>query len=254
MHALPVSPVGRLLCSGPWIASAHCSAWPAIVARPWIGVDGAHRCHADEPPTPLDRDLQAQLCLTPAHERCERYLQYLTRTGTMTPGRSTLADGLISTRMLLAPQPPWRGLAGTRATASARTAGRDRRRRGPARCRGRGARQRAAGARARRSRDERESHPNRWTHVAPDTFPRPNAVANRDPVTHAGSDPDCDTGADANARPTHAGTDARPGSDLCRGRRRQSRPRSPTDSGRRSRRSWRPTGSRIRTSSPSGRS
>ena len=77
------------------------------------GVDGAHRCHADEPPTPLDRNLQAQLCLTPAHERCERYLQYLTRTGTMTPGRSTLADGLISTRMLLAPQPPWRGLAGT---------------------------------------------------------------------------------------------------------------------------------------------
>jgi len=81
------------------------------------GVDGGHRCHAEDPPGALERSMQAQLCLTPAHERCERLLQFIARTGTAAPGHSTLADGFVSTRMLLAPQPAWRGIAG-RARAS----------------------------------------------------------------------------------------------------------------------------------------
>lgn len=76
------------------------------------GVDGAHRCHAEDPPATLDRATQAQLCLTPAHERCERFGGFVARSAAMTPGRSTVGDGFVSTRMLLAPQPAWRGIAG----------------------------------------------------------------------------------------------------------------------------------------------
>ena len=80
------------------------------------GVDAAHRCHAEIPPSPLDRATQAQLCLTAAHERCERYLAFVARSGTAQPGRSSAGAGLVSTRLLLAPQPAWRGIAG-RSTA-----------------------------------------------------------------------------------------------------------------------------------------
>ncbi|HVL53844.1 MAG TPA: LysM domain-containing protein [Vitreimonas sp.] len=76
------------------------------------GVDAAHRCHAEEPPAPLDRGMQAQLCLTPGHERCERYVGFIARSGVRTPGRSSVGDGVASTRLLLAPQPAWRGIAG----------------------------------------------------------------------------------------------------------------------------------------------
>jgi LysM repeat protein len=76
------------------------------------GVDGAHRCHAEPEPLALDRTTQAQRCLVEAHERCERYLAYKRRTGTANPGRSAVGDGFASTRLLLAPQPVWRGLAG----------------------------------------------------------------------------------------------------------------------------------------------
>jgi LysM repeat protein len=76
------------------------------------GVDAAHRCHAEDPPVTLERSVQAQLCLTAAHDRCERYLGFVARSGTPDPGRSTVAGGLVSTRMLLAPQPAWRGIAG----------------------------------------------------------------------------------------------------------------------------------------------
>jgi LysM repeat protein len=76
------------------------------------GVDAAHRCHAESPPTPLDRATQAQLCLTSAHERCERYLAFAARNGATQPGRSSVGAGFVSTRLLLAPQPAWRGIAG----------------------------------------------------------------------------------------------------------------------------------------------
>jgi LysM repeat protein len=76
------------------------------------GVDGGHRCHAEEPPPPLERAMQAQLCLTAAHERCERFLQFAARSGSASPGQSRVADGFVTTRLLLAPQPAWRGIAG----------------------------------------------------------------------------------------------------------------------------------------------
>ena len=75
------------------------------------GVDTAHRCHADEPPIPLDRQQQAQVCLTHQHERCDRYLAHLARSGGL-PGRFPSVDALVSTRMILAPEPAWRGIAG----------------------------------------------------------------------------------------------------------------------------------------------
>ena len=62
-------------------------------------------------PAALERQQQAQLCLTPSHERCERYLAHLARQGRGS-GRTSLGDGLVSTRMLLAPEPAWRGIAG----------------------------------------------------------------------------------------------------------------------------------------------
>jgi LysM domain-containing protein len=76
------------------------------------GVDAGHRCHADEPPLPLDRQQQARVCLTVAHERCDRYLAHATRNGGLRPARSGMVDGLVSTRMVLAPDPAWRGIAG----------------------------------------------------------------------------------------------------------------------------------------------
>jgi len=84
------------------------------------GVDGGHRCHAEDPPPPLERAMQAQLCLTAAHERCERFLQFAARSGSASPGHSRVADGFVTTRLLLAPQPAWRGIAGR--ARSARTA------------------------------------------------------------------------------------------------------------------------------------
>jgi LysM repeat protein len=76
------------------------------------GVDGGHRCHAELPPIVLDRQQQARVCLTDAHERCDRFLAYASRRGGTLPGRSGLVDGLVSTRMILAPEPSWRGITG----------------------------------------------------------------------------------------------------------------------------------------------
>ena len=76
------------------------------------GVDGGHRCHALDPSPPLERDRQSRLCLTPGHRRCERYLAHLGRGGSAQPGAVAIADGLRSTRLLLTPEPAWRGMAG----------------------------------------------------------------------------------------------------------------------------------------------
>ena len=75
------------------------------------GVDGAHRCHAEEVPAPLDQRVQAQLCLTAAHVRCERYVAHTARVRSARPA-AVFGDGLVSTRMLVAPEPVWRGIAG----------------------------------------------------------------------------------------------------------------------------------------------
>ena len=76
------------------------------------GIDAAHRCHADVIPAAIERQWQARFCLTPSHPQCERYQQAMTRRGTAVLGRAPIADGLVSTRMLLAPEPAWRGMAG----------------------------------------------------------------------------------------------------------------------------------------------
>ena len=52
------------------------------------------------------------MCLADAHERCERFLAYVARHDGVRPGRSSLVDGLVSTRMVVAPEPAWRGIAG----------------------------------------------------------------------------------------------------------------------------------------------
>lgn len=76
------------------------------------GVDASHRCHAEAPPQPLSRQEQAQLCLTPTHPRCERYLRHVAASRGGVPGRLPIGDGLASTRMVLTPTPAWRGIAG----------------------------------------------------------------------------------------------------------------------------------------------
>jgi len=76
------------------------------------GVDAGHRCHADDPIIPLDRQQQARVCLTPAHEKCDRYLAHATRNGGVRPGQGEIVGGLVSTRMVIAPDPTWRGIAG----------------------------------------------------------------------------------------------------------------------------------------------
>jgi hypothetical protein len=76
------------------------------------GVDGAHRCFAEPTPITLDRQQQARVCLSDTYERCDRYLAHVSRNGGVHPGRSSLAGGLVTTRMVLAPEPAWRGMAG----------------------------------------------------------------------------------------------------------------------------------------------
>lgn len=76
------------------------------------GIDAAHRCHADVTPLPIERQWQARFCLTPSHPHCERYQQAVARRGTAVLARAPIADGLVSTRMILAPEPAWRGMAG----------------------------------------------------------------------------------------------------------------------------------------------
>lgn len=86
-----------------------------LVGDAHVAVDGAdagHRCHAEEPPTGIDRATQAQLCLTAAYDRCERYVAFEAGRPGVTPGRLATADGYVSTRLLITPQPAWRGLAG----------------------------------------------------------------------------------------------------------------------------------------------
>lgn len=76
------------------------------------GVDPAHRCLADEPPAALERGLQAQLCLTSAHDRCERYRAAIARGTSAAPEEQRGSFGYASTRLVLAPEPSWRGIAG----------------------------------------------------------------------------------------------------------------------------------------------
>jgi LysM repeat protein len=76
------------------------------------GVDPGHRCHAESPPAPLERTQQAGVCLTRSHLRCERFLAHAARAADAGRHAATIGDGLLVTRMVLAPEPAWRGFAG----------------------------------------------------------------------------------------------------------------------------------------------
>jgi len=76
------------------------------------GIDAAHRCHAEAEPALIERTWQAKFCLSQAHPQCERYQAAMARRGTSVSGRAPIGDGLVSTRMVLAPEPAWRGMAG----------------------------------------------------------------------------------------------------------------------------------------------
>jgi LysM repeat protein len=86
-----------------------------LVADGRTAVDGAdpgHRCHAESPPLLLERQQQVAVCLTDAHLRCERFLAHAARNGRAAVDTVRFGDGFVSTRMLLTPEPAWRGIAG----------------------------------------------------------------------------------------------------------------------------------------------
>ncbi|HEX2765617.1 MAG TPA: LysM domain-containing protein [Candidatus Limnocylindria bacterium] len=76
------------------------------------GVDPGHRCFAVDPPGTLERDRQSRLCLNTSHTRCERYLAFVGRGALAVPGSGAIGDGFRSTRLVIAPEPAWRGMAG----------------------------------------------------------------------------------------------------------------------------------------------
>ena len=76
------------------------------------GVDLAHRCHAEQPPAPIERGYQARVCLTSAYPQCERYLARTDGLGSREPARAGIGDGVVSTRLTITPEPSWHGLAG----------------------------------------------------------------------------------------------------------------------------------------------
>lgn len=88
-----------------------------------IGADPAHECGAEPNPVALDRLIQARLCLTDGHVRCQRYRAHLERYGDPRRGEHTLEPGYVRTRLHLVPERSWRALASrTRRTPVGRTA------------------------------------------------------------------------------------------------------------------------------------
>lgn len=78
------------------------------------GFDPAHRCHALTPPVALERQRQVQLCLTEAHARCERFTGARTALLAASSGLPRVAADVafLRTRMVVDPEPAWRGLGG----------------------------------------------------------------------------------------------------------------------------------------------
>jgi LysM domain len=82
------------------------------------GFDPEHRCHALSPPAPLERSRQVQLCLTEAHARCERFAAARTAGLAASSGLPRVAPDVAfgRTRLVLEPEPAWRGLASSPAS------------------------------------------------------------------------------------------------------------------------------------------
>lgn len=76
------------------------------------GFDPEHRCHAVTPPAPLERARQAQLCLTEAHARCDRFAAARTAWLAASSGLPRVAPDVAfgRTRLILEPEPVWRSL------------------------------------------------------------------------------------------------------------------------------------------------
>jgi hypothetical protein len=88
-----------------------------------LGADPAHECGAEPVPVPLDRIIQARLCLTNGHVRCQRYRAHLERYGDPRRGEHALEPGYVRTRLHLVPERSWRAIASrTRRTPVGRTA------------------------------------------------------------------------------------------------------------------------------------
>jgi hypothetical protein len=79
------------------------------------GFDPEHRCHALNPPAPLDRPRQVQLCLTEAHTRCERFAAARTAWLAASSGLPRVAPDVAfgRTRLILEPEPARRARAVT---------------------------------------------------------------------------------------------------------------------------------------------
>jgi LysM repeat protein len=75
-------------------------------------VDAAHRCHARTPPEPIERSHQARFCLTSDYPSCEWFIARADGAATHELARAGIGAGLVSTRLSLAPDPTWRGIAG----------------------------------------------------------------------------------------------------------------------------------------------
>ena len=78
------------------------------------GFDADHRCHALTPPGQLERARQVQLCLTEAHARCERFAAARTAWLAASSGLPRVAPDVAfgRTRLIIEPEPAWRGIAG----------------------------------------------------------------------------------------------------------------------------------------------
>jgi LysM repeat protein len=81
------------------------------------GFDPEHLCHALTPPAELDRARQVQLCLTEAHVRCDRFAAARTAWLAASSGLPRVAADVAfgRTRLILEPEPAWRGRSGASA-------------------------------------------------------------------------------------------------------------------------------------------
>lgn len=86
------------------------------------GFDPEHLCHALTPPAELDRARQVQLCLTEAHVRCDRFAAARTAWLAASSGLPRVAPDVAfgRTRLILEPEPAWRGRTGAPMTLGRR--------------------------------------------------------------------------------------------------------------------------------------
>ncbi len=84
------------------------------------GFDPEHRCIAVDPPEALDRSTQLRLCLTDEHRACDRHQAAQSRVQREAARLPRPAPDavVLRTRMILEPDPAWRGLNPGRLTGA----------------------------------------------------------------------------------------------------------------------------------------